>query len=143
MAICKNCVHFEVCKMHYQQKCELTYESEKEVRRAMRKAEKGSSTCEHFKDSSKFIELPMNVKRGDKLWYFSEDRFEDKHVCELPDTVTAVMKEGFFVSTRINKDLFDITTNEFYEWSAIGTEYFLTKEEAEHALKKREINNDD
>jgi len=59
MATCKDCVHYEVCQMHYKQKCELTYETEREVRIAMRKAQKAVDIeCDHYKDRSRFVELP-------------------------------------------------------------------------------------
>ena len=61
MESCKECYHYEVCRMHYQQKCELTYETEKEVRRAMLEAEKGNPICDHFKDRSRFVELPCDI----------------------------------------------------------------------------------
>ena len=64
MASCKECYHYEVCRMHYQQKCELTYETEKEVRHAMLEAEKGCPICEHFADRSRFVELPNDFPKG-------------------------------------------------------------------------------
>ena len=59
MASCKDCVHYEVCQMHYKQKCELTYETEREVEIAMRKAQKAVDIeCDYYKDRSRFVELP-------------------------------------------------------------------------------------
>lgn len=59
MASCKDCLHVEVCKMHYRQKCELTYESEREVEIAMCKAQKAVDIeCDYYKDRSRFVELP-------------------------------------------------------------------------------------
>ena len=55
---CKDCIHFEVCKMHYQQKCELTYDNERDVKKAMKRAEQGCPICEHFKARSQFVKLP-------------------------------------------------------------------------------------
>lgn len=57
MVPCVKCYHYEVCKMHYRQKCELVYDSPKEIERAMRKASKGCSSCEYFIDSSKIKEV--------------------------------------------------------------------------------------
>lgn len=53
---CKKCIHYEVCKMHYRQKCELLYDSPKEIERAIKKADKGCRSCEYFKDRSKIKE---------------------------------------------------------------------------------------
>lgn len=66
---CKDCIHFEVCKMHYQQKCELTYDNERDVKKAMKRAEQGCPICEHFKDRSRFVELPVGE------WIYGEDYF--------------------------------------------------------------------
>ena len=63
MASCKDCVHVEVCKMHYRQKCELTYESDREVEIAMRKAQKAVDIeCNYYKDRSRFVELNIAKK---------------------------------------------------------------------------------
>ena len=71
MATCKDCVHYEVCQMHYKQKCELTYETEREVRIAMRKAQKAVDIeCDHYKDRSRFVELPCHV--GDTVYMLTE-----------------------------------------------------------------------
>ena len=67
MASCKDCVHYEVCQMHYKQKCELTYETEREVEIAMRKAQKAVDIeCDYYTDRSRFVELPCKV--GDKVY---------------------------------------------------------------------------
>ena len=71
MGSCKECYHYEVCRMHYRQKCELTYETEKEVRRAMLEAEKGNPICDHFKDRSRFVELKSAE------WIEDEDMYGD------------------------------------------------------------------
>ena len=63
MASCKDCVHFEACKMHYRQKCELTYESKREVEIAMCKAQKAVDIeCDYYKDRSRFVELNIAKK---------------------------------------------------------------------------------
>ena len=65
MGSCKDCVHVEVCKMHYRQKCELTYESKREVEIAMRKAQKAVDIeCDYYKDRSRFVELPDDFPKG-------------------------------------------------------------------------------
>jgi rubrerythrin len=47
--------------MHYKQKCELTYETKREVRNAMRKAQKAVDIeCDHYKDRYRFVELPQS-----------------------------------------------------------------------------------
>ena len=72
MASCKDCVHYEVCQMHYKQKCELTYETEREVEIAMRKAQKDVDIeCDYYKDRSRFVELPCAE------WIEDEDMYGD------------------------------------------------------------------
>ena len=131
MASCKECYHYEVCRMHYQQKCELTCETEKEVRRAMLEAEKGSPICNHFKDRSRFVELPC--KLGDTLFVptrnlVSEYKIVSFHVCG----------EGIWYRTNIVKGILTRLISDNVE--NIGKTVFLTREEAERALKERENN---
>ena len=138
MASCKECYHYEVCRMHYQQKCELTYETEKEVRRAMLQAEKGSPICDHFKDRSLFVELPCKV--GDKVYLL--DNLHIKYadvigiyidafggVFDLRIYTNIQLANGFGYEYFISKD---------YTFEDIGKRIFLTKEAAEQALKERE-----
>ena len=83
-----------------------------------------------------------SVKKGTKLYYHCYDRVENgRHLCEVPDIVTAVMNEGFFVSPRTNSDgTFKPDEDQFYKWSAIGKEYFLTMKDAEQSMKECEEN---
>lgn len=72
MASCKDCVHYEVCQMHYKQKCELTYETEREVEIAMRKAQKAVDIeCDYYKDRARFVELPCAE------WIEDEDMYDE------------------------------------------------------------------
>lgn len=140
MATCKDCVHYEVCQMHYKQKCELTYETEREVRIAMRKAQKAVDIeCEHFKDRARFVELPCKV--GDSVYL---DNLHIKYadvigiyidafggVFDLRIYTNIQLANGFGYKYFISKD---------YTFEDIGKRIFLTKEEAEQALKGRENN---
>ena len=78
-------------------------------------------TCENFKDNSKFIELPC--KAGDKIWLI--------HSCCGSKWVENynVLKVGITVE--------GIITDVGYDFKDIGKTVFLTKEEAEKALKER------
>ena len=120
MGSCKECYHYEVCRMHYRQKCELTYETEKEVRRAMLKAEKGSPICDHFKDRSRFVELP----------------------CKLGNSVFSLNPNRTFHAIRVDGANVELITSQgfIFNQSLIGKTVFLTREEAEQALKEREEN---
>ena len=139
MGSCKECYHYEVCRMHYRQKCELTYETEKEVRRAMLKAEKGSPICDHFKDRSRFVELPCKV--GDSVFTIDKkEKIQECIVinvnCKTQMTLDKKLWIDFIIVTEPVDDsipfpmifTYSITKNQIL---------FLTKESAEQALKER------
>lgn len=132
---CHDCSHFAVCKMHYRQKCELTYDTEEEIEYAMKRAEKESHICEHFQNKKRTINIPYPIKQGDKLFYVVQELNGEYHVAEKPDIVTAVLKDGFFVSTDGNKT-FMPHKDDFYRWTDIGKEYQLTKKAAKKQCKK-------
>ena len=133
MASCKDCVHVEVC-------CELYSES------VGLKSVEGISNilqsdgCDYFRDRSRFVELPYSLSEGDKLKYIFTDENNEIRIGDDWEVVTKICKDGFFVTGRINSDGTYQAGDCFYPWSAIGTEYFLIKEEAEQALKERENN---
>ena len=138
MASCKDCVHYEVCQMHYKQKCELTYGTEREVEIVMRKAQKAVDIeCDYYKDRSRFVKLPCNV--GDKVYL---DNLHIKYadvigiyidafggVFDLRIYTNIQLANGFGYKYFISKD---------YTFEDIGKRLFLTKESAEQALKERE-----
>lgn len=141
MGSCKECYHYEVCRMHYQQKCELTYETEKEVRRAMLEAEKGSPICDNFKDRSRFVELPCKI--GDTAWivvpykngggHFYTGIVTGVHVTDRKTIYKLPYKRFNYIVIRFvqTDSLKHINFNE------IGKTIFFTKEGAEQALKWR------
>ena len=141
MGSCKECYHYEVCRMHYQQKCELTYETEKEVRRAMLEAEKGSPICDHFKDRSRFVELPCKV--GDTVYAYPCSNY--LHVIEdfIIDLVILVDRKNSVIGFRAGRTCeqngrkCDIE----FDLKDIGKTVFLNREEAEQALKLKEREN--
>lgn len=95
--------------------------------------------CEHFKDSSKFMELPTNLKKGDRVYFIDEEKGKYE-VVESPSIVSAVMKEGFFTYGYTNcteKDEFDAYRDDFNSYSEIGDTCFYTIEEAQEAADKK------
>lgn len=105
--------------MHYRQKCELTYESKREVEIAMRKAQKAVDIeCDYYKDRSRFAELP---RVGDKVYELCRiNQFGDYKIVESEI-------KGFIVDT-------DGTA---FDYELLGKRFFLTPEEA---LKERDFN---
>ena len=85
--------------------------------------------CDRFEDRARFVELPCNV--GDRLYVlFPKGRAIVEYVViafwiEETGTIIRVVDTRFFTTT-----IFFIKD--------IGTKAFLTKKEAEQALKERE-----
>ncbi len=125
MASCKDCIHFESCKNLYETHGEgLSGDS---------------YVCDFFKDQSRFVELPCKV--GDKVYL---DNLHIKYadvigiyidafggVLDLRAFTNVPIPNGFGYEHFISKD---------YTFEDIGKRIFLTREEAEQALKEREEN---
>lgn len=106
MATCKDCVHYELCSGRDMQ---LINHNSWEL------ADNVELECMHFKDKSKFVELP----------------------CKVGDTVYEI-DEGFEVFPSVVRDIIFDTKGIAFDESAIGKSIFLTKEEAERIAKERE-----
>jgi hypothetical protein len=102
MATCKDCVHYDVCEFHLDEKTTMTV-----------------NECMHFKDKSKFVELPCKV--GDTVYEIDGGNSES----------------GDIYSSVVRRVIFD-TAGIAFDERAIGKAIFLTREEAEKALKERE-----
>lgn len=108
MATCKDCLYFGRCDASM---------------------EHNEPSCGCFKDRARFVELPCNV--GDRLYVlFPKGRAIVEYVViafwiEETGTIIRVVDTRFFTTT-----IFFIKD--------IGTKAFLTKKEAEQALKERE-----
>ena len=115
MASCKDCVHVEVCQKT----------------RIMNSAYDYAPKCDDFKDHSRFAELPCKV--GERLYVpIPKSKYIAEYVViafwvEESGTIIRIVDTRFFtVSILFVRD--------------IGTKAFLTKEQAEQALKEREEN---
>ena len=118
MATCADCVHVDVCEDLTRYK--LSPKRAEELLSLLR--EKGK-TCEHFKDRSRFAELP--VKPGEKVFYFdTAGRIYESTVTQLVYGAT-----GFLIDSDV-----------MFNSNLIGERFFLTREAAEQALKEHEIN---
>ena len=118
---CKDCIHYEACHdMYYEEHATRHFDPEKH------NAEK---ECGYFKDRSRFVELPC--KLGDTLFvptrnFVSEYKVVSFHVCG----------EGVWYRTNVIKGILTRLIADNVE--NIGKTVFLTREEAEQALKERE-----
>ena len=84
--------------------------------------EYAENSCRFFKDRSKFIELPC--KLGDDIYYF--------------DSKGDIFKQRVFQFVYGGTGL-KIDSDVMFDSELIGERFFLTKEEAEQALKEREV----
>ena len=125
MESCKDCVHYEACKMFFVATNQGITEEK------IKQAENDLTDCEQFKAKSRFVELPCKV--GDVLW-----------ICSSVRGVFSAKVRTFFIGhpsfqgepdnsiQMIRTTGCDIPINEF------GKTVFLTREAAEKALKERE-----
>ena len=118
---CKNCVHMHVCG--YRQTMDIGNEH--------------ANHCKDFQDRSRFVELPC--KAGDTL-YANDTDIQSARVMALyidqsggmfDLDITKYVKTGIGYKHEVSTD---------YTFEDIGKRLFLTKKEAEQALKEREKN---
>ena len=114
MASCKDCLHYDVCQFHIDEETKMTV-----------------NECEHFKDRNRFVELPstalpIKIFLADNIngSFALRDYYFDSRNQKLMMTIY-----GFDVHKYFSQDLTDF-----------GKTVFLTREEAEQALKGRENN---
>lgn len=120
MSTCKGCLHIDVCEKRNRYHADV----DEFTGRVFTDMDK---SCEHFKDRSKFIELPCKV--GDMVYYFFNDNLSE--YCEVPIA-------GFHIDRyRIAFEIEILGQKFFIDTEFLDERVFLTKEEAEQALAKR------
>lgn len=122
MASCKDCIHYEACKS--------------QVPRTFWDSETFYHDCKYFKDRTRFVELPCKV--GDKVYFIKHFFNYAKHpmcgtVCMIK---TFTPKESWTFGAIMDESNID----RLFVSYDIGKTVFLTREEAERALKERENN---
>ena len=120
MMLCKDCVHYEVCKDYVESALDgLQYND----------SQMNGDDCEFFKDRSRFVELPCKV--GDLIYIIKKARGLSVRGAKV-NSITITESGKIQVSC--------------YRSSFIGLwsdDAFATKEEAEQALKERGANAND
>ena len=114
MPKCKDCVHWEACREYV-----TGLAAARGVDLDATELEQifDSDDCDHFHDRSRFVELP--IKPGEKIFYFdTKGRIYESTVTQLIYGASGFLIGGY----------------------QIGKTVFLTREEAEQALKERESN---
>lgn len=121
---CKDCVHYDVCK---------TRDGQTEFYGLDVDCNNVEELCEHFKPKSRYVELPCEV--GQKIWFVQSTNWQQTE-WEVAEGKVSMLQQKVDKSWKVrishNSSVWDITVDK------IGTEYFLTREEAEKALKERE-----
>lgn len=115
MASCKDCLHYEVCQFHIDEETKLTV-----------------NECEHFKDRNRFVELPCRVGSIVYIIPTTGNRLKE---------VTKAKCISFLIGGVSNTSnlLFCGTSKSYFAgFDRFGKTVFLTREEAEKALKERE-----
>lgn len=129
MATCKDCVHYELCSGRDMQ---LINHNSWEL------ADNVELECMHFKDASKFIEIPFEIPFtiGETVYGFAYPR-RDITVVQK-ETVEAITY-GDFGNGEIGVMAVE-TDDAEYDWrkQEHRNMLFKTKEEAERALKRIE-----
>lgn len=116
MLTCKDCIHFEVCDEYhkgYWGSAAITPTNIDQTE---------TDNCPHFKDRSKFIELPCKV--GDIVYFIKKGKIIKDSVRDI-NYISAW--KGFEFNTLVDK---------WYEEN-IGHKIYFTLEEAKQALKKK------
>lgn len=116
MASCKDCMHEKVCDYFGG---DLN--------------EEGAENCVCFKDRNRFVELPC--KAGDTIYEITERKRNGKWNKVVVERVVNGIEigRGGFMTVRSGTTVIVFLSN-------LGKTVFLTKEEAEKALKERENN---
>ena len=93
MVSCKDCVHVEVCEDFT--KAKLSPKRAEELFPVLREH---GRTCEHFKDRSRFIELPCNKINAtvESNIYDEEETYYDCTVQVLRNSITGETSVGWF-----------------------------------------------
>ena len=118
---CKDCIHYDLCRSC--SRIQLGWHGN-----SVHYVENMEEICKDFKDRSRFVELPCKV--GDTLFVptrnlVSEYKIVSFHVCG----------EGIWYRTNVIKGILTRLISDNVE--IIGKTVFLTREEAEQALKER------
>ena len=144
MATCKDCVHVEVCRYYTN---ELAKANGIPLKLEEVELLLGCDDCENFKDRSRFVELPQSIHLCDAVHFVLEGLDEidlqeytftvgKNAVSDTVQFITEIGTYGFWVGESPRE--FAPDYDDFYHWYELGKTVFLTREEAEQALKERE-----
>lgn len=139
MASCKDCIHYELCEplcrnMYENGECDCCYINFCGFKSNVKK-------CLYFKDKSKIVELPCDI--GDTVWYICQHNtisLEKDKIYKATVVRFSIAKYkdiGTVVCAVIQiKDKYG--TTEVTDVIDFGKTVFLSPEEAEKSLKRRD-----
>lgn len=122
---CEECVHKELCADYVSSLAEVQNADVEFISQWLDEIEgkinQTDNECEHFIDRSRFVELP--VKLGEKVFYFDTAG----RIYESTASQVIYGSTGFLIDSDV-----------MFNSNLIGKRFFLTREEADQALKERE-----
>jgi hypothetical protein len=121
---CKQCIHYNACKFTYI-----------EAFGSFNEEQFGQTGCAEFEDKSRFIELPCAV--GDTVFWVTKS-------CDENGRENSAIHEGTIISFSLQNDglwfycRYKYGLTFWHKIGYFGKTVFLTKEEAEKALKEKQ-----
>lgn len=112
---CENCYHYKICSMFakkFEQHARVNFFSFLFFQ----------TICKDFKDKSRIVELPVSV--GQQVWFVRNGKIEETIVEKV-----VLKHRGLHIKLGCNA-MYETSCN------SIGKTVFLTREEAEEALRK-------
>ena len=129
---CADCVHYELCL--HQEKFLIEHNRKDLIRRYGFGLSEPEICC-NFQDRSRFVELPCKV--GDMVYVLKGDHIEFAHVIAI-----YLDNSGGMFDLKIFKEIaINFYISKYNTFENIGKTVFLTREEAEQALKLKEREN--
>ena len=126
---CKDCIHYEVCREYDRAFWGHTSNKHSDLINAK------PEDCPYFKDRSRFVELPCRV--GDKV-YFNNVHLRYARVIAIYIDASGGMFDLDITTNIATATGYEHFINKDYTFEDIGKRLFLTREQAEQALKERE-----
>ena len=125
---CKDCIHYDLCRSC--SRIQLGWHGN-----SVHYVENMEEICKDFKDRSRFVELPCKV--GDKV-YFNNVHLRYARVIAIYIDASGGMFDLDITTNIATATGYEHFINKDYTFEDIGRRLFLTREEAEQALKERE-----
>lgn len=130
---CENCIHFDVCANQSRMWEDEGYRTDFNTR------DDAENMCQLYKDKSLFVELPCKV--GDTV-YMPWKWNGQKGIAQLRvTTMLEIIGLGLDFGTNFETDddaYYEEYNGGRFEIEDVGKTVFLTKEEAEKALKEKQ-----